>query len=138
MRTLLALVISAAALVSGCGGSDSTATDGRVFVLRGNGGQSEPHPSGVGAGVVVPVGTSFEIHTDTPVRWRVEYPGGTSSGFGNTLNFSGLTVAERTTSNPTTTWSASLAGTVQSGQRVIFQVVAETTPETEFRINVTQ
>ena len=95
MRTLLTLVLSASAFVSGCGGSDSNATEERAFVLRGNGSQSEPHPSGVGAGVIAPVGTTFEIHTDTPIRWRVEYPGGTSSGFGNTLNFSGLTVTER-------------------------------------------
>ncbi len=132
------LVVCTLFALAACGGDDTESSpEGRSFVLENRAGQqSEPHPFGVAATIGVPVGEQIVIKTTTPVRWRIEYAGQTSSGFGRSLQFSNETVKELTLSNPSSVWSAELAGTTSPGGNVTFTVVAETNPETAFQVNV--
>jgi hypothetical protein len=132
------LVLCALFTIAACGGDDTEpSAEGRSFVLENRAGQqSEPHTYGLPATVGVPVGERLVIKATVPVRWRIEYAGQSSIGFGRTLQFSTVTVNELTSSNPSTVWSADLAGTTSPGGNVTFNVVAETSPETVFQVNV--
>lgn len=124
--------------LSACGGDAADSSpETRAFTLGDRAGHwSQPHPYGEPATVGISIGERLTIKTEVPVRWRIEYAGQASHGFGRSLQFSTLTVEELTLSNPSSVWSADLSGIVPQGGYITFSVVAETSPETVFDVNV--
>ena len=127
-------------MLASCGGGDEPGTNVELALkLESRAGiASAPHRVGEPALVGLPPGDRLTITASQPVRWRLEYQGQSSYGFSRNLQFSTITVTERTSSNPSMFWSADIAGAVPPGKSVSFTVIAETTPETEFQLSVRQ